>query len=118
MRQLLILLSILVLTSCKNNNQEQGNAAGDFSIKEFNAIGNFPAENKMVRLDLDYTDAIDSGFVIPSVQQIAGRNFIFSFQLKNNSQKGKQLYYKIYYQNESYKLNEYDSSTGTEHEFA
>ena len=118
MRQLLILLSILFIASCKNKNQEQVNAGGDFSIKEFNALGNFQAENKLVRLDLDYSNAIDSGFVIPSIHQTATGKFIFSFQLKNNSEKGKQFFYKIYYQNESYKLNEYDSLTRGEYEFA
>ena len=122
MRYFFITLLILSCVSCKNIKQEQESPAeiqaGDFSISQFNALMNFPAQNGLVRLDLDYTSAIDSGFVIPSVRQSASSNFIFSFNLKNNSNTSKKFFYKIYYQNESYKFNEVDSVSGKEHEFA
>ena len=88
MRNLFIIFSILFIASCKNKEQKAAGEknAGDFSVKEFHAMQNFQAENKIVNLDLDYSYAIDSGFVIPSVQQTASGNFIFSFMLKNNSQ--------------------------------
>lgn len=120
MRHLLIILSILFIATCKNKEQKTDDekTAGEFSVKEFHALRNFPSEINLVKLDLDYTYAIDSGFVIPSIHQAEGGNFIFSFMVKNNTQKEKQFFYKIYYQNESYKYNEYDSVTRKEQEFA
>ena len=59
-------------------------------------------------LYLDYTDAIEEGFVIPSINQTSSGYFSFSFTL--SPQKDiSELFYKIYYQNESYKFPEIES---------
>jgi len=49
---------------------------------------------------LDYSNAYINGFVIPSMIKDKVDSFHISFNAKNF--KGEQLYYKIYYQNESY----------------
>jgi hypothetical protein len=121
MRQLLILALTICIASCNRDSQVDkavGMQASGFSIKDFNALKNFPAENGMVKLDLDYTSAIDSGFVIPSARQTEGGTFILSFMLKNNTNSPKNFFYKIYYQNESYKFDELDSASKKEHEYA
>src|SRR5688500_15984399 len=99
MRILLILITISFF-SCKRVTEETmpfEKHSGEFSIKKFNALGNFKPVNGLVNLELDYTDAIDSGFMIPSVKQSDGGNFIFSFMLKNNTGQQKNFFYKIYY---------------------
>ncbi len=54
---------------------------------------------------LDYTNSIDSGFVFPSVKQ--SRNGLIRIKLHvNDLDKNKKYFYKIYYQNESYKFDE------------
>jgi hypothetical protein len=74
-----------------------------FDIKEFNPITNWQEPNTEKLILLDYTHAIDSGFVIPSVRQVSDGMFHFEFSIKNLSGKAQPFYYKIFYQNESYK---------------
>lgn len=84
--------------SCKSN--------GDFEIKNFKAITNFKETNDQILLEMDYDGAYVNGFVIPSVNQIKNGVFEFSFELKNNTKVDKSFFYKIYYQNETYKFHE------------
>jgi hypothetical protein len=58
------------------------------------------------------------GFVIPSANQVAEGFFKFKFELKNVSNINQKFYYKIYYENISYKFNEFDSILKSEHELA
>lgn len=84
-RILLILLSSL-LFSCTN---------GDHA---FDPMANFPDED-VVSLDMDLKGVVNDGIVIPSANQCDEAAFVFSF----NAKEGQ--YYKIFYQNESYKFN-------------
>ena len=98
---LICFLAIISLYSCKNKE----NAV--FEISDFNPINNYqPEKDTLKTISLDYTDAIDSGFVIPSARQISEGCFNFEFSIKNNSNEPQVFYYKIYYQNESYKFSE------------
>ncbi|MBI5539976.1 MAG: hypothetical protein HY951_07955 [Bacteroidia bacterium] len=103
MYKLLLFVIACFLFSCtskKNNN---------FEVLNFNPISNYQTErinNKQI--NLEYTDAIDSGFVVPHIKQINTGVFEFEFDLKNNSEQPQEYYYKIYYQNESYKFSEED----------
>lgn len=56
----------------------------------------------------DYTNAFNNGFQIPSVQQDGIGSFSFCFKLNNF--KSDTVYYKLLYQNESYKFT--DESEG------
>lgn len=58
-------------------------------------------EGDTVSLEMDLTDAVLEGVVLPA----QGRQFHFAF----DTTPGERLYYKIYYQNESYKFDEEDS---------
>ena len=63
----------------------------------FNPMVNFP-EGDTVVLDMDLKNVVNQGIVIPSVRQCDDGMFVFEFDGKKNH------YYKIFYQNESYKF--------------
>lgn len=92
----LIILSIclLSLVSCKQN-----------TISTFNPMVNFSNEDT-IRLDMDLENAVIEGIVIPSTKQVNNGHFVFEYDVKGQSEP---LYYKIFYQNESYKFNTDDS---------
>lgn len=82
-----------------------------FVIEDFKPVVNYQKDSLIKYIELDYTDAIDSGFVIPSIRQTDDGKFDFTFFITNNTEAPQSFYYKIYYQNESYKFPE-------NHEFA
>src|ERR1035437_9988235 len=55
-------------------------------------------------IPVDLTEAIYKGIEIPTKKQIPSGNFKVSFQMHGSS--SKKYFYKIYYQNESYKFSE------------
>jgi hypothetical protein len=59
---------------------------------------------------LDYSDAFTNGFIIPTLNQVTEGEFVFTFSVKNTGSSSKKFFYKIYYQNESYKFPECDES--------
>lgn len=65
---------------------------------DFNPIVNLPDE-KIVVLDMDLKGVVNDGIVIPSENQTEDGMFVFTF----NAKAGQ--YYKIFYQNESYKFD-------------
>ncbi|MBR5780893.1 MAG: hypothetical protein IKY27_02775 [Bacteroidales bacterium] len=89
MKRILFFLICLSLFSCKDD-------------VNFNPMSNFPDE-KIVALDMDLRNVVNEGIVIPSNSQCDEPGFAFTF----NAEKGQ--YYKIYYQNESYKFGDNDS---------
>lgn len=89
MKRILVFLICLSLFSCKDD-------------VNFNPMSNFPDE-KIVALDMDLRNVVNEGIVIPSNSQCDEPGFAFTF----NAKKGQ--YYKIYYQNESYKFGDNDS---------
>ena len=89
MKRILTFLICLSLFSCKDD-------------INFNPMSNFPDE-KTVALDMDLRNVVNEGIVIPSDSQCDDPGFAFTF----NAKKGQ--YYKIYYQNESYKFGDNDS---------
>ena len=89
MKRILVFLICLSLFSCKDD-------------INFNPMSNFPDE-KIVALDMDLRNVVNEGIVIPSDSQCDEPGFAFTF----NAKKGQ--YYKIYYQNESYKFGDNDS---------
>jgi hypothetical protein len=109
------LLLLLAFVSCARKQKDEKVSevinTKSFSVKSFNAISNFPNANDLVSLDLDYSGAIDQGFIIPSIKQAKEGVFVCTFSIKNNNAAPADFHYKIFYQNESYKFNEFDSST-------
>jgi hypothetical protein len=118
---IIIVFIFIVIFSCrqKTDSVRLIDAEG-FTLSEFSVLENYLPENDSVikTIELDYSDAIEQGFIIPTARQTSGGYFRFSFSLRNNTGKAKSFSYKIYYQNESYKFPEIDSLTGKMHEFA
>ena len=79
----------------------------DFDVKEFNPYINLTKHSDTTDLSIDLSEAVLDGISIPSKAQCASGFFILSFEIINKSDKPKAFYYKIFYQNESYKFNEY-----------
>ena len=103
-----------LFTSC--NNGSVIIKTTNFEIKDFTPVNNWKEEvtidsNHVKYLELDYTDAL-SGFEIPSVRQTKN-GFEYSFKVKNTTKKTQSFYYKIYYQNETYKQPEFTGKNKT-----
>ncbi|MCX6290580.1 MAG: hypothetical protein NT126_02295 [Bacteroidetes bacterium] len=113
------LLFLLALTSgCKNNSPASGSETKDFAVRNFVPVSNWEESKNEKTITMDYHDAYQNGFVIPSVRQLPNGYFIFRFQLKNKTSVEQKFFYKIYYQDESYKFSEMDSAAGKENELS
>src|SRR5689334_20510943 len=86
-------------------------------VDDFSALTNYQPEVKNKEILFDYTNAIDSGFVIPSAAQTVSGYFQFHFRLINTGSTLVKYYYKIYYQNESYFFPE-KNEDGSYNEFS
>lgn len=117
-KSILVFILFSLIISCSNNNPKQRIENGIFEVYDFNATYNYLAnETQDKRISLDYQNAIE-GFVIPSVNQVADGYFKCKFELKNVSQLKQKFYYKVYYENISYKFAEYDSTLKIENPLA
>ena len=115
------IILLLIISSCnsgtKSDTSQQAIATGTaFSIESFDALTNYNGDSlstaQSKHLQLDYTYAIDSGFIIPSSIQTSNGLFEFKFRIKNTGKQQQACFYKIYFQNESYKFEEADSASG------
>jgi len=107
---LLQILFAVTIFGCGRSKDSVNAGQSPFEVKDFNALENLSlGDNDTVLLSLDYTGAFESGFEIPSVRQTEGGKFLFVFSIKNNTGKPARFRYKIHYQNESYKFNEFES---------
>lgn len=96
----LFLTPAVLFISCQRSAEQP-----DFAIEDFNMLNNWQTDLTDKKINLDYQNAIDSGFIIPTARQIPEGVFEFVFKIKSLS-KARTYYYKIYYQNESYKYPE------------
>lgn len=78
-----------------------------FTVSGLNFFSNVqvPADS-LLKLPLDLNNVVLNGIEIPSAKQTTNGYFNFSFRLKNTSAKLQRFFYKVYYQNETYKFNE------------
>jgi hypothetical protein len=112
----------LILTACSRPARLPEVVTGNFVVKDFNPISNWNTDttgqavkdqNHGRMILLDYTDALEQGFFIPTARQTPDGFFELLFHLKNTSGKPLKFFYKIYYQNESYKFPEKDPADST-----
>jgi len=104
---LLMISNFFFLTGCKEEGQKQ--VAKDFIIQNFKPLYNFiKEEEKTKSIPIDYSNAIE-GVMIPSASQLLDGKFKIHFEIKNKGINPQSFYYKIYYQNDSYKFFEIDS---------
>ena len=77
----------------------------DAPTPAFNVILNgVQQESGRMVIDLDYTDALDSGFVIPSKRQVSEGRFSFRCSAQVKKEQGDGMRYKLYYVNDSYRF--------------
>ena len=88
MKKIILIISVIIFISCGGNEEIY-----------FNPMANFPDEN-MITLDMDLKGVVNEGIVIPSASQAEDGRFVFSFEAEEGQ------YYKIFYQNESYKFDD------------
>ena len=77
-----------------------------FDVKEFNSLSNFKTQNDTLKMEFNLDNAIKNGISLPNQEK---EFFEISFKIKNNGKKPKPFFYKIIYQNESYKFSELNS---------
>ena len=115
-------LLLLALSGCRPASSPPESAAESFSVKDFNPLANWHRDttgrennSPFIRkgILLDFTDAVETGFIIPTLRQVPDGWFIFEFQVKNTGKEPQQFFYKIYYQCESYKFPEKDAIDST-----
>ncbi len=118
--RLCFLMCFIICAACKHLTDESRSTNSNFDVKDFLALTNFPStSNKALKnIDLEYDNAVNSGFLIPGNNQISGNHFICSFSIKNNSGISKKLLWKIYYKNTSYCFPETNATTKGINEFA
>ncbi|HWY10310.1 MAG TPA: hypothetical protein VN026_03240 [Bacteroidia bacterium] len=94
-------ISLLFLSSC---------SSGGFDVEGFDPLANYTQKknDSVYVIKADLSNSVLYGIEIPTAKQLPNGKFAFSFKLDNNS-KPQYFYYKLYYQNESYKWNEGDS---------
>ncbi len=79
-----------------------------FIVKDFNPYSNFTGTSDTLLMQMDLSDAIVNGITIPSANAPDDQKYFrFSFLIQNTSGNPEMFYYKIYYQNESYKFQEF-----------
>lgn len=105
-RFLAALVLMVLLIGCQNDPRS-------LVLKDFVAISNQqPDESGTVHIELDYKDAYEEGFVIPSPQQSAENGFRFDFRIKNGTGKAQSYLYKLYYRNDSYRFPDFIDENG------
>ncbi len=97
--------AILQFSACRSNETTAG-----FEITSFNVLTNAEFESQfeatIVLLQADLENALMSGIRIPTENQCRGGKFGFMFNVKRINASKEKLYYKLYYQNASYKFDE------------
>lgn len=91
MKKIILIISVIFFVSCKSNLDVN-----------FNPMANF-SDDEVVVLDMDMKDVVNEGIVIPSANQCDEGAFVFTFEAEEGQ------YYKIFYQNESYKFDDDDT---------
>lgn len=111
-----ILLTSGMNSGCNQVSDSTQLISEQFVIRDFNPLSNWK-ENQV--LYLDYAGARENGFIIPSERQTENGHFNLEFKIKNTGNVAQPFYYKIYYQNESYKFPERDGTDSTkQHPYA
>lgn len=100
----LLFFVLILLLNCSKNKEE-------FEVIDFEPLSNYNTDTSNIKtLLLDYDNAIETGFIIPGINQVEDGYFKYSFKIKNNGKSGQEFFYKIYYQNETYAFDLVDKS--------
>jgi hypothetical protein len=85
-----------------------------FKAYDFQPLNNWKSSSDSFLVDL--SNAVQRGIEIPTVRQLPRGKFTFTFKVKHQRILGGKLFYKIYYQNETYKYKEFDVANGFNYE--
>ena len=107
---LLIILLPVLFISCGQPAKSPEIVSELFVIKDFNPATNWKRDQPLY---LDYTEAKANGFIIPTIRQVEGGLFQVEFKIKNTGAAPQNFFFKIFYQNESYKFPERDPNDST-----
>lgn len=100
MRLLYFLLTIVCIYGCSRKQS--------LVIESFNPYANYSPVGDTLFLKMDLKNAFLKGITVPSVDSNQKpQYFRFSFKIKNTSDHPQCFFYKVYYQNESYKFAEH-----------
>ncbi len=101
MQKALFLIAITLFLSACNNS---------FEVEGFNPLVNYNQKKNdtVYNIKADLNNSVLYGIEIPTTAQLPNGKFAFSFKLENNG-KPQRFYYKLYYQNDSYKWPAGDS---------
>lgn len=83
-------------------------SGGGFDVEDFDPLSNYKEKQNdtLYKINADLTDAVLNGIEIPTKRQTYNGYFTFTFKVKNTSSDIKKYYYKIFYENTSYKFND------------
>lgn len=96
----LFALLVIAWTGCTNERSRYGGHAHALRMME-----NWDASREGIKaIDLDYAEALDSGFVVPSARQVPGGRFSFAFTVRDTTGKDQRFRYKLYYLSDTYKF--------------
>ncbi len=95
-------LLVLLLSECGGSD--------NFEVEGFDPLSNYSQKinDTLYSIQADLSDAVLNGIEIPSIRQFPNGKFVLKFKLTNHD-KPQRYFYKLYYQNESYKWEEGDS---------
>jgi hypothetical protein len=99
LHSIFFIAAVIFLCSCNT---------GGFKVEDFDPLVNYDQKQSdtLYAINADLSDAVLNGIEIPTKKQTNTGYFVFSFKIKNTSSDIKKYYYKIFYQNESYKFND------------
>lgn len=82
------IILVFLITSCNSK-------ITSFEVENIIALTNLTSKDNIKHLDIDYNEAFEKGFVIPSKNQTTDGYFEFKFDIKNNTKQAKKFFYKI-----------------------
>jgi hypothetical protein len=113
---------LVIIIGCNQPSRSIEVVSDTFVISDFNPMSNWPYDLQGKEsgspltdkaISLDYSEAKEKGFIIPTVRQVKEGCFRLEFRIKNTGKAPQKFYYKIFYQNESYKFPERDEFDST-----
>jgi|GEM_PF-237034 len=108
LRSTFFILSILFLFGCDNTRTTE-------EFVQFQLFTNYSFEGDTLRLDLNTRNAYVEGVCIPSLNESGEEEFLhYKIAFTPAKEQKTKYYYKVYYQNSSYKFPEWeDGNKGT-----
>ena len=101
----LVFTALLTISGCRSHE-----TSVDFEITSFQALTNteFTSQfdSSIVSLQADLEHALLTGIRIPTEKQCEDGKLGFTFTIKRTNAGNEKLYYKLYFQNASYKFDE------------